>query len=150
MFLTGNPTQKVIYAVDQTVGRGGANRKDDVLLVQLLLRVQMEGGGSEPPYCPPGRRPLAIDGICGDDTLAYIRYFQDEAKRRFPGIAPPPDGKVDPMRAGAIFSGITHKLYMIVSLNIGYRERRGGDLYLDIGKDPLFPAALRQSFYIGS
>ena len=121
---------------------------DDVLLVQLFLRVHMEEGGSEAPYRPPGRQPLAIDGVCGDNTLAYIRYFQEEAQRRFPGLAPVPDGRVDPMRGGSPFSPITHKKYMIVALNVGYREKRG-DLYLDIGKDPLFPQALRKSFYIG-
>ena len=145
--LTGNPVQKVLYIVDQAVGLGGANRHDDVLLVQLFLRVQMEAGGSEAPYCPPGRRPLAVDGSCGDDTLAYIRYYQEEAARRFPAEAQPPDGRVDPMRSGSILASVTHKKYMIAALNIGYREKRG-DLYLDIGRDPFFPAALRTSFYL--
>ena len=137
VFLTGNPVQKVLYTVEHTVGTGGANRRDDVLLVQLFLRVQMEDGGSEAPSRPPDRRPLAIDGICGNDTLAYIRYYQEEAKRRFPGDAQPPDGRVDPMRSGSIFASITQKKYMIAVLNIGYRENRG-DRYLDIGSDPLF------------
>ncbi len=148
MWLTGVPVQKLLYTVDQTVGRGGGNRTDDVLLVQLFLRVLMEEGGSEAPYRPPGRRPLAIDGVCGPETLAYIRYYQDEALRRFPGAAPPPDGRVDPMRSGTIIASVTQKKYMIASLNIGYREKRG-DLYLDIGRDALFPPGLRKSFYIG-
>ncbi len=147
VYLTGNTTQKLLYTVDQAVGAGGGNRRDDVLLVQLFLRVQTEPGGSEAPYQPPGRRPLAIDGVCGDDTLAYIRFYQEEARRRFPQAAAP-DGRVDPMRSGTIFASITHKEYMIASLNVGYREKRG-DMYLDIGKDPLFPAGLRKSFYIG-
>ena len=147
VYLTGSTTQKVLYTVDQTVGPGGPNKRDDVLLVQLFLRVLTEEGGSEAPYRPPGRRPLAIDGLCGDDTRAYIRFYQEESRRRFPQ-APSPDGKVDPMRSGSIFSSITQKEYMIASLNVGYREKRG-DTYLDIGKDPLFPAELKKSFYIG-
>ena len=143
-----NPPQKFLYTIEGAVGRGGENRGDDVLLVQLFLRVQMEEGGAEAPYRPPGRDPLLIDGICGANTMAYILYYQEEAKRRFPGIAPLPDGKVDPMRSGTPFASITHKVYMIVSLNVGYREKRG-DMVLDIGKDPLFPAELRKSFYIG-
>ena len=143
-----NPPQKVLYTVEQAVGRGGENRHDDVLLVQLFLRVQMEEGGSEPPYRPPGRDPLSIDGICGANTMAYILYYQQEAMRRFPGLAPPPDGIVDPMRSGTPFASITHMKYMIVSLNVGYREKRG-DMILDIGNDPFFPPGLRKSFYMG-
>lgn len=148
VYLTSSPLQKVAYTVDEAVGRGGRNRQDDVLLVQLFLRVLMEDGGAEAPYRPPGLRPLAIDGFCGDNTLAYIRYYQDEVQRRFPGVAPPPDGRVDPMRSGTAYASITRKKYMIVDLNIGYRDKRG-DLYLDIGSDSLFPAGLRKSFYIG-
>ena len=147
VYLVGNPTQRVLYTVDQAVGLGGGNRRDDVLLVQLFLRVLMEPGGSEAPYVPPGRRPLAIDGVCGDDTLAYIRFYQEEAQRRFPQ-APVPDGRVDPMRSGSVIASISHKVYMLVALNVGYREKRG-DLYLNIGSDPLFPAELRKSLYIG-
>ena len=143
-----NPPQKFLYTIEGAVGRGGENRRDDVLLVQLFLRVQMEEGGTEAPYRPPGRNPLAIDGICGTDTMAYILYYQEEAKRRFPAVAPPPDGRVDPMRSGTLFASITSKVYMIVSLNVGYREKRG-DMVLDIARDPLFPADLRKSFYIG-
>jgi hypothetical protein len=106
----------------------------------------MEQGGSEPPYRPPGRDPLAIDGICGDNTLAYILYFQQEAKRRFP-VAPTPDGRVDPMRSGTPISS-TKNVYMIVALNVGYREKRG-DMILDIGRDPFFLQGLKKSFYIG-
>jgi hypothetical protein len=138
--------QKVLYTIEGAVGRGVENRHDDVLLVQLFLRVQMEEGGSEPPYRPPGRDPLAIDGICGDNTLAYILYFQQEAKRRFP-VAPTPDGRVDPMRSGTLISSITKNVYMIVALNVGYREKRG-DMILDIGRDPFFPQGLKKSFYI--
>lgn len=148
VYLTGKSEQKVLYTPDETVGPGGPNRHDDVLLVQLFLRVQMESGGVEAPYRPPGRQPLAIDGVCGGDTLAYIRFYQEEARRRFPG-APEPDGRVDPMRSGSVFASITHHLYMIVALNVGYREKRG-DMYLDIAKDPLFPAGLKRSFYISS
>ncbi len=148
VYLVSNPTQKILYTLDQAVGRGGANRRDDVLLVQLFLRVQMEEGGSEAPYRPPGRKPLEIDGICGDETLAYIRFFQEEAKRRFP-TAPVPDGRVDPILSGTAFASITHQMYMIVTLNIGYRQKRGDLLLMDIGKDPHFPAELKKSFYIG-
>jgi len=142
------PPQKILYTIEGAVGRGGENRRDDVLLVQFFLRVQMEEGGSEAPYRPPGRDPLAIDGICGANTLAYILFFQEEAQRRFPGVAPAPDGRVDPMRSGGLFSSITKHVYMIVTLNVGYREKRG-DMILDIGRDPFFPAELRKSFYIG-
>jgi hypothetical protein len=64
-----------LYLVDAAVGRGSANRRDDVLLVQFFLNAlwgtspdkKMVIGGS-------GAAP-AIDGVCGCITIGAIETF---------------------------------------------------------------------------
>jgi hypothetical protein len=68
-------------ALQGSVGRGGANNRSDVELVQLLLNGWMEAS----------RQPLlAIDGVVGPRTLGAITSFQRE-------YAPASsDGRIDP------------------------------------------------------
>lgn len=72
-------TQQI--AISASVGAGGANRPDDVRVVQEQLNAQMR----------PPREPLVVDGICGPKTRAMIRDFQ----RMVCGFNTP-DGRVDP------------------------------------------------------
>ena len=48
------------------VGRGGANRRDDVRTVQLLLNLNT----------PQIAGPTVPDGVCGGDTILAIEQFQ--------------------------------------------------------------------------
>jgi len=64
-----------------SVGRGGLNRTEDVLLVQELLNRH-----SQAP-----QRPLVVDGVMSSRTIAAIEAFQ----RRVVNIHRP-DGRVDP------------------------------------------------------
>ena len=64
-----------------SVGRGGLNRTDDVLLVQALLNRH-----SQVP-----QRPLVVDGVMSSRTIAAIEEFQ----RRAVNIHRP-DGRIDP------------------------------------------------------
>lgn len=59
-----------------TVGRGGMNRREDVILVQDLLLAR-------------GYRIGTADGICGERTITAIYTFQT-------GFLDRPDGRVDP------------------------------------------------------
>jgi peptidoglycan hydrolase-like protein with peptidoglycan-binding domain len=63
-------------ALTDSVGRNGANLKQDVLRVQMLLR-------------EAGQDPGPLDGVCGSQTISAIRKFQSQF---FPGA----DGLVDP------------------------------------------------------
>jgi len=45
----------LFYNLDASVGKGGANRRDDVLLVQYLLKTSSMSHGWR---CGPGRRHL--------------------------------------------------------------------------------------------
>jgi len=64
-----------------SVGRGGLNRTEDVLLVQALLNRH-----SQAP-----QRPLVVDGVMNSRTIAAIEAFQ----RRVVNIHRP-DGRIDP------------------------------------------------------
>jgi len=64
-----------------SVGRGGLNRTEDVLLVQALLNRHSQ----EP------QRPLVVDGVMSSRTIAAIEAFQ----RRVVNIHRP-DGRIDP------------------------------------------------------
>ena len=66
------PQLPYVFVVDRAVGEGCPNHRDDVLLVQFFLRTLISAGG----------RPLAVNGICTNETTAYIKYFQDNGKVR--------------------------------------------------------------------
>lgn len=67
----------------QSVGRGGANRPNDVRAIQQLLNQGLRR--------IPSFRPLAVDGMVGPKTIAAIEMFQRQVMRW--GRA---DGRVDP------------------------------------------------------
>lgn len=63
-------------ALTDSVGQGGANLKQDVTRVQMLLKTA-------------GVDPGPTDGVCGSQTIAAIRKFQEE-------FIPNPDGLIEP------------------------------------------------------
>jgi len=67
--------------LDGSVGRGGANIRHDVELVQLLLNGWMEDSRQS---------ALAIDGVVGPKTIAAITSFQREYTPAFTS------GRIDP------------------------------------------------------
>ena len=135
----------MLYDVDAAVGRAGANRRDDVLLIQFFLRIAMEDSPDSPGYRPPGEDPIAIDGAYGRQTQAYIDFFQKEAKKRNPDQLPLTDGKIDPLHTN-FRAGLEHQWHDIHALNRLYQKRRG-PVHENIAKDPLFPPELVRSFY---
>lgn len=137
------------YNIDSAVGFGGANRRDDVMLVQFLLRLW----GSD-HYRPPsiekddipavrmspfphfyegvgrmfqGLLP-AVDGNCDGVTKTWIMMFQMSLKRLTI------DGRVDPMPNQTDPPGNTMMLLNSVMWRQGY---------LDMPRDA--PAALIQA-----
>ena len=81
-----------VQEIHASVGRGGANRRDDVTLVQTLLLAR--------GYTTLG----TADGDCGRKTIEAIVAYQSGFLRR-------PDGKIDPggsswRHLSASFSGI--------------------------------------------
>lgn len=69
--------------INNSVGQFGVNNRNDVVVVQVLINMNI---GQLMPL-----RPLAVDGICGPLTITGIQEFQ----RRVVG-AVRPDGLVEP------------------------------------------------------
>lgn len=110
------------YNVEASVGQGGVNKADDVMLVQFMLS---EIGSTSDHPTPPPKNKLVVDGKSGPVTIEWILWFQNNVKKR--GGAITPDGRVDPAREqggdwyhsrspGGVGYTITH-------LNATYRRR---------------------------
>lgn len=112
------------FDVSGTVGWGGSNHKDDVMLVQLLLRRHFMWQSS---MGSPTKEALIlkVDGIVGDKTVGAIESYQRHAPRlSIPNV----DGKVTP----------GHQT--IRSLNVDYNVEYPGYMgkpYLDPEAPPL-------------
>jgi len=148
VFIVERSDTKHIYTVEQSVGLGCPNVRDDVLLVQFFLRRAMDDSPESKGIIPPGERPISIDGISGPQTFRYIKHYQDEDNRRNPGRGVARDGRVDSVgKSGTGFGSISNTLYTIIALNVSYRQRKG-ILIADIRKDNLFPKDLVPSLYL--
>jgi hypothetical protein len=138
----------VIYSVDSSVGASGTNRKEDVLLVQLLLRGLTTAGGGQAAYLPPGLPIIKVDGFSGPQTIAYIKHFATENSKRNNNAPRAKSGRVDPIAPGQSIDPASGGIYLILALNITYAQMRGRDRHNDIQKDPQFPAGLKSHIYI--
>ena len=94
------------------------NSREDVMLVQYLLkRVHQQGGNVEPPLNGGAAQPaqLTIDGVYGPRTQGAIEHFQLEMRRNGRSIAT--DGAVDTEPGDSATSSISHTGYSISWLN---------------------------------
>jgi peptidoglycan hydrolase-like protein with peptidoglycan-binding domain len=62
---SGNNNASPLSSISSSVGKGGTNKKDDVILVQQLLNSKDKAG-------------LVVDGDCGNKTIAAIEAFQQK------------------------------------------------------------------------
>jgi hypothetical protein len=88
------------YNIDFAVGPSSQNRRDDVMLVQLLLRmVYNENKSAEIAAALPKPADLAEikpDGFYGPTTAKYIALFKDQTRAL--GVELYPDQVMDPFR----------------------------------------------------
>lgn len=151
VLLVKNPTRlKLVYTVEKAVGPGCPNIRDDVLLVQLLLRGIMDDVPGRPNsgFKPPGEKPIQIDGRFGPQTKAYLKFYEAEENRRNADNPVVADGKIDPITPGQQFGSISGRGYKILTLNNQYQARKP-TIHENIARDPLFPPELFNSLYVG-
>ena len=119
----------LLYNVESTVGKFGANRPDDVLLVRFFLRRISAAPDVNGPYSD---LPLVstFDTTLGEVVL----WFQKKVAQA--GHAISVDGKVDPSPHG-------QGMYTIRHLNQTYRKRYPRHMH-SIENDPMYPPVLNQ------
>lgn len=122
----------------------GPNKRDDVMLVQYLLkRVYQQGHRVQPPLNQTnGTAQLKVDGLYGPKTQRAITDFQLEMRRKGQSIAT--DGCVDPERGDSTTSSISKTGYTISWLN-QYFWSLYPELAQNIALDPECPPELKQS-----
>ncbi len=115
----------VNYNVDYSVGLGGTNGREDVMLVQAMMRMfyweitdvgQVDHPGELDP--PPGQTQIIkVDGWYGPVTQKYIDYFQ-QRQATYNGQTLT-DGVLDPYRAESglpSYSHVSKTIYAMGSL----------------------------------
>ncbi len=146
-----------IYLVSQGVGPGRPNQGDDVVLVQFFLKAcslrqdKTTGERLKPPDAPE----LAIDGVWGQNSLAYLRRFvaiNNKAVTTLGGdlqFQRWDDGAVDSMNNANVPIGpLHHRIYVIIALNQQYADLYGTSAHAELYKDPLLPKRLADLFFV--
>src|SRR5215831_18979374 len=122
---------RVFYGIDHAVGVRGANRRDDVMLVQFFLRAlsRVDDPVSRESYFPKGQALIEVDGIYGGQTAAYIKHFEDVLSRASVGreFKLWQDGVIDPKPPGRDVGPQHLRFYAIIRLNASYATSFGRD-----------------------
>jgi hypothetical protein len=126
------------YTVHAAVGPGAPNRRDDVLLVQYLLRECFKSKKFTAAPFPGG--VVGVDGVAGQQTFAAIRHFQSVGKSQGQNMVQ--DGRVDPPATDTTVSSISQTVYTILNLNSVFRGYRPQD-WSRLSQAPDCPAELR-------
>jgi hypothetical protein len=125
------------YNIDSAVGVNGANKPDDVMLVQFMLNTWMNSSAS-PFLCSGGPMPMTAipqDGKFDLTTLAYLVIFQMH-RSGFIDVT----GKADPLTPHNMeFGGTT---MTVLNIDLWSSEPQ---LYKDFTTGKNFPASLRQA-----
>lgn len=140
-----DPGQRIrlVYLNDAGVGRGSANRRDDVLLVQFFLNALWGTSPDKKTVIGLGKPP-AIDGVCGRVTIGAIETFQQWYWQE-PNFK---DGRVDNLPVGRLFGPLRNLPYTIIGLNVNFGFAFGVDRHSRLGKEPNFPAELRPKLFV--
>jgi hypothetical protein len=133
----------MLYTVDQAVGRGCPNQRDDVALVQFFVRRVLEGWND----LPPGLPLLSIDGNFAEPTRKYVEYWQKGENKRNTATdwRHYEDGVVSPIADRSGMRG--NNVYTMVTLNTNYSDRYGKVWHSNIAVDSVCPVALLPSIF---
>ena len=140
-----NGFMRCVFYIHAAVGTGRANGRDDVLLVQFLLRSMWDREnkpGDKQTIGVPGKPALAVDGRFGADTLAAIKRFQTlyhDGKLS--------DGIVHPVPAGQSYGPRRNLAYTMIGLNTMFAGYFGKERHMLLCNEPGFPQDLRLKFY---
>lgn len=102
----------VFYNVVHAVGKECPNLRDDVKLVQYLLMAYYDV--QSPAQRPKGE--IAVTGFCGGATMMWIRKFQEDVYRQYPGEVLR-DNRIDRIRDKQLQGSISRTYYTLAFLN---------------------------------
>jgi hypothetical protein len=99
-----------MYNVISAVGQDCPNKRDEVRLVQTLLKLFYQSSGFAAP-----KGQMVVDGLCGPITKNWILKFQLDIRHW--GNAVMADKRVDRIRDHQDIGSISHTMYTLVALN---------------------------------
>jgi hypothetical protein len=150
LYLLDYAAQPLILSVEDSVGRGGANRPLDVMLVQFFLNVTVQNNEKSWGWLIDRRfsKPN-IDGMYGPITQDWIDRFQAHvnkvAAKNLKAWSIVADGRVDAIRNGisATSGGLPYTIY---ELNAHYYGTFGANSISRAADHPLMPRELARTF----
>lgn len=116
-----NPDLPKFVNVGMAVGRGAPNVRNDVLLVQYMLRELFRNPTEHEPRLAPPEEPVRLDGRFGPNTRNAIIKFQLNIISQFGSIRL--DARVDRVGLEAT-SSISQTTYTILWMNYLYKLAR--------------------------
>lgn len=103
---------KPFYNLVHAVGANCPNHRDDVMMIQYMLRHLYVGALAYMKL--PGE--MKVDGICGPVTINWILTYQRQGRMR--GVSVLVDGRVDRIRDKSTFTGsISKTIYTLFGIN---------------------------------
>jgi hypothetical protein len=112
----------LFYNLDAAVGKGGANRRDDVLLVQYLMKTSANVPGK---FTAQVSGAAQVAGVWSEFDDLLLGTVQRNWSQR--GTATWQDRRVDPVPFQRSVSPIHHAQYKILTLNVIYKYLRPSD-----------------------
>jgi hypothetical protein len=112
----------LFYNLDAAVGKGGANRKDDVLLVQYLLKTSANVPGKFSAQVVGVTQVAGVWSEFDDSLLDMVQKAWSER-----GTATWQDRRIDPVPQQRSLTPRHHAQYKILTLNMIYQFLRPGD-----------------------
>ncbi len=141
----GSDEEKKFYNVSMAVGLNAPNQRDDVMLVQYMLKRVYE----KPVYpkftLSQQRGEMTVDGICGPVTARWIGHFQTDVRTTGANVLV--DWRID--RALAGMASISGTEYTIHLLNDAFRAHYP-DIYENMQGDPDVPPEVRGALLLHS
>ena len=121
--LHGRQLHHLVYNIDAAVGKGAPNRRDDVLLVQYLLKNASTLGFPQVFNWSLLNYPL--NGVWDRNWQGLLQAYIDADSGI--GNKMVSDGRIDAVPDGRVSGPIHHRQYVIVVLNLKYSIVRSDD-----------------------
>jgi hypothetical protein len=125
--IRGHRANHLFYNVDAAVGKGCQNQRNDVLLVQYLLKenMRLKTFSYIPTTVLDGNVNVRVNGLWDEMWNVFLLNYQNDLKQRHKPVVR--DGRVDPVTGGRVLGPIHHTIYTMLWLNMGYLEVRPAD-----------------------